>query len=84
VEFNFFGHNPVKIRSAKYLNNMVEQDHRRIKSRTSAMLGFQSFQNAKKVLAGIELIHKLKKDQYGVPARFGLFSRDIWRNVQAA
>lgn len=48
------------------------------------MLGFQSFQNAKKVLAGIELIHKLKKDQYGVPARFGLFSRDIWRNVQAA
>jgi putative transposase len=83
-EFNFFGPNPVKIRSSKYLNNMVEQDHRSIKFRTSAMLGFKSFQNAKKVLPGVELIHKLKKGQYGVPARFGMFSRDIWRNVLAA
>jgi transposase-like protein len=63
---------------------MVEQDHRRIKFRVSAMLGFKSFRNAKNVLAGIELIHKLKKGQYGVPVRFGMFSRDIWRNVLAA
>jgi transposase-like protein len=83
-EFNFFGHNQVKIRSSKYLNNKVEQDHRRIKFRTSAMLGFKSFHNARSVLAGIELIHKLKKGQYGVPAHFGIFSRDIWRNVLAA
>ena len=48
------------------------------------MLGFKSFQNAKKVLAGIELIHKLKKVQYGVPVRFGMFSRDIWCHVLAA
>jgi transposase-like protein len=62
-EFNLFGHNPVKIRSSKYLNNTVEQDHRRIKFRTSAMLGFKSFHNAQHVLAGIELVHKLKKGQ---------------------
>ena len=83
-EFNFCGSTPVKIRSSKYLNNMVEQDHRRIKFRVSAMLGFKSFHNAKNVLAGIELIHKLKKGQYGVPVDFGLFSRDIWRHVLAA
>jgi transposase-like protein len=63
---------------------LVEQDHRRIKFRVSAMLGFKSFHNAKNVLAGIELIHKLKKGQYGVPVRFGMFSREIWRNVLTA
>ncbi len=54
-EFNFFGANPMKIRSSKYLNNIVEQDHRRVKFRVSAMLGFKSFENARIVLAGIEL-----------------------------
>ena len=83
-EFNLLGPNPVKIRSSKYLNNNVEQDHRRIKFRVSAMLGFKSFENARTVLAGIELIQKLKKGQYAVPFRFGKFSRDIWRNVLAA
>jgi hypothetical protein len=36
------------------------------------------------VVAGIELIEKLKKCQYGVPFSFGLCSRDIWSNVLAA
>jgi transposase-like protein len=83
-EFNFRGPNPVKIRSSKYLNNIVEQDHRGVKSRVQPMLGFKSFQHARRVLAGIELIHKLKKGQYGVPLTFGTASRDIWRNVLAA
>jgi transposase-like protein len=83
-EFNYRWTNPVRIRSSKYLNNMVEQDHRRVKFRVSAMLGFKSFGNATIVLAGIELIQKLKKGQYGVPRRFGRFSRDIWNNVLAA
>jgi hypothetical protein len=48
------------------------------------MLRCKSFDNAKVVLAGIELIHKLKKGQYGIPHSFGRFSRDIWRNVLAA
>jgi transposase-like protein len=83
-EFNFRWKNPVKIRSCKYLNNIVEQDHRRVKFRVSAMLGFKSFENARTVLAGIELIQKLKKGQYGVPRKFGMYSLDIWRSVLAA
>jgi transposase-like protein len=76
-EFNFRWDNPVKIRNCKYLDYVVEQDHRRVKSRLSAMLGFKSFHNARVVIAGIELIHKLKKGQYGVPFRFGLSPHDI-------
>lgn len=76
-EFNFLWDNPVKIRSCKYLNNIVEQDHRRVKFRVSAMLGFKSFQNARIVIAGIELIHKLRKGQYGVPHTFGISSLEI-------
>jgi hypothetical protein len=55
-----------------------------VKFRVSAMLGFKSFRNATIVLAGIELIQKLKKGQYGVPYSFGICSRDIWSNVLAA
>ena len=45
------------------------------------MLGFKSFKNARIVLAGIELIHKLKKGQYGVPYSFGTLSR-MWRALE--
>ena len=83
-EFNYRWDNPVKIRSCKYLNNIVEQDHRRVKFRVGAMLGFKSFRNARIVIAGIELIRKLKKGKYGVPYRFGISSLDIWTNVLAA
>jgi len=83
-EFNWCGPNPVKIRSCKYLNNIVEQDHRRVKFRVLAMLGFKSMQHARAVIAGIELIQKLKKGQYGVPFSFGSTSREIWRHVLAA
>ena len=48
------------------------------------MLGFKSFRNARRALAGIELIQKLKKGQYGVPMNFGKTSREIWRHVLAA
>jgi transposase-like protein len=83
-EFNYRWSNPVKIGCCKYLNNIVEQDHRRVKFRVSAMLGFKSFQNASVVRAGVELIQKLKKGQYGVPYSFGITSLDIWKNVLAA
>jgi putative transposase len=66
--------NPVKIRSCQYLNDIVEQDHRRVKFRVSALLGFKSFRHARQVLTGIELIQKLKKGQYGVPFSFGTTS----------
>ena len=55
-----------------------------MKFRVSAMLGFKSFRNARIVIAGIELIQKVKKGQYGVPYSFGMSSLDIWTNVLAA
>ena len=83
-EFNFRGPNAVKIRSCTYLNNIVEQDHRRVEFSVSAMLGFKSFRSARAVIAGIELIQKSKKGQHGVPVSFGRSSREIWRHVLAA
>ena len=53
----------MKIRQCKYLNNIIEQDHRRIKSITRLMLGFKSFRAAQNTLAGIELVAMLKKGQ---------------------
>jgi putative transposase len=51
------------IRQVKYLNNVVEQDHRAVKRVTRPMLGFKSFDAAQGTLAGIELMHMLKKGQ---------------------
>lgn len=48
-EFNYREPNLVQIRSSQYLNNIVEQDHRRAKSRVHSMLGFKSFQHARRV-----------------------------------
>ena len=49
-----------------------------MKFRVGPMLGFKSFRNAQIVLAGIEVIQKLKKRQYGVPRKFGTSSLDLW------
>jgi len=54
----------IKIRQVKYLNNIIEQDHRAIKRIARPMLGFKSFISAKMTLAGIELYHMLRKGQY--------------------
>ena len=51
------------VRQVKYLNNLVEQDHRAIKRVTRPMLNFKSFRSAKDVLAGIELMHMIRKGQ---------------------
>jgi putative transposase len=53
----------IEIRQIKYLNNLVEQDHRSVKRVTRPMLGFQSFAAAQDTLTGIELMHMLKKRQ---------------------
>jgi putative transposase len=53
----------IDIRQIKYLNNMVEQDHRAVKRITRSMLGFKSFAAAHDTLVGIELMHMLKKGQ---------------------
>src|SRR5450631_4013025 len=50
-----------KRRSSKYLNNMIEQDHRAVKARTRPMLGFKDFDSAAITIAGIELQHRIRK-----------------------
>ena len=52
------------IRQIKYLNNIVEQDHRCIKRITNQMMSFKDFHFAKATLAGIELCRMLKKGQH--------------------
>jgi putative transposase len=56
------------IRRVKYLNNIVEQDHRAVKRVTRPMLGFKAFDAAQATLAGIELMHMLKKRRLVVEA----------------
>ena len=53
-------------RRGRWLNNLVEQDHRRIKRRTGPMLGFQSFWTARRTLAGVEAMAMLAKEQVRV------------------
>jgi transposase-like protein len=50
----------VMVRSNQYLNNLIEQDHRRVKQRIRPMLGFQRFDNAVVTISGIELAEKIK------------------------
>ena len=56
----------IEIRQIKYLNNIVEQDHRAIKRVTRPMLGFKSFRSAAATLTGVELMHMLRKGQLRV------------------
>ena len=59
----------LEIRQAKYLNNIVEQDHRAIKRQVRPMMGFKSFWSAAVTLAGIELMHMIRKGQLKAAAR---------------
>jgi putative transposase len=56
----------ITVRQVKYLNNIVEQDHRAIKRVTRPMLGFKSFRAASNVLAGVELMHMIRKGQFDI------------------
>ena len=53
----------IAIRQVKYLNNVVEQDHRAVKRITRPMLGFKAFDAAQCTLASVELMHMIKKRQ---------------------
>jgi len=55
-----------KLRSSKYLNNMIEQDHRGVKLRIGAMLGFKVFSNAAITIAGVELMRRIRKGQFNL------------------
>ena len=53
----------IVMRHSKYLNNLVEQDHRAVKRLTRPMLGFKSFWAARCTIAGIETMHAIRKGQ---------------------
>ncbi len=54
----------VKVKGqCKYLNNIVEQDHRFIKWRIMLGLGFKEFESAKRTISGIEVVRMIKKNQ---------------------
>ena len=76
----------VRIRSSQYLNNVVEQDHRRIKQRIRPMLGFKRFETAAVTIRGIELAEKIKKQQFNLKPLTGkaATARELWAEVLAA
>ena len=57
----------IVIRHSKYLNNLVEQDHRAVKRVVRPMLGFKSFWAARCTIAGIEVMHAIRKGQLLIP-----------------
>ena len=57
----------IELRQSKYLNNIVEQDHRAIKRIVRPMLGFKSFRCASILIAGTETMHMIKKAQLDRP-----------------
>jgi len=57
----------IELRQSKYLNNLVEQDHRCVKRRIRPMMGFKSIHCAIWLIAGIETMHMIKKGQMRCP-----------------
>jgi transposase-like protein len=88
AEMKADGHLPedTQVRSSKYLNNLIEQDHRGVKSRLVPMLGFKGFRTAAVTIAGVELLRRIHKGQFN----FGQLSlKDgstpaVWAKVLAA
>src|SRR5262247_4135246 len=74
------------VRTSKYLNNLIEQDHRRVKQRCYPMLWFKTFGNAEVTLSGIELANKIKKGQFDTSeiTSPGAMILQVWEAVLAA
>ena len=75
-----------RLRSSKYMNNLVEQDHRSVKQRIAVMLGLKQFRNAAITIAGIELMRHIRKGQFGL-RRLGAHGRaapSVWNVVLGA
>ncbi|WP_409513984.1 DDE-type integrase/transposase/recombinase [Variovorax sp. MHTC-1] len=75
-----------RLRSSKYLNNMIEQDHRGVKSRINPMLGFKRFDCAAVTISGIELLHRIRKGQFNLSRLLvkGHAAPAIWNAVLLA
>ena len=76
----------VEVRASKYLNYLVEQDHRRVKQRYYPMLGFKNFGNAVVTLSGTELEQKIRKGQFNTTSisHAGAMVPQVWEAVLAA
>jgi transposase-like protein len=75
-----------KLRSSKYLNNLIEQDHCGVKLRLGPMLGLKRFRTAAVTIAGIELLRRIRKGQFNL-GRLRLKDRStpaVWNAVLAA
>jgi putative transposase len=74
----------IAIRQVKYLNNIVEQDHRGVKRITRPMLGFKAFDAAQATLVGIELMHMIKKRQLVIEdGNEGLTATELFYSLAA-
>lgn len=67
-------------------NNMIEEDHRSVKSRSERMLGFNVFDRAAVTIAGVELLHRIRKGQFnlGRLRLRGQAAPAIWNALLAA
>ena len=74
------------VRTNRYLNNVIEQDHRRVKQRVRPMLGFKRFDHAALTISGIALVHQIKKSQFDISAICAPHARTphVWETVLAA
>jgi transposase-like protein len=75
--------NRCEIRSSKYLNNLIEQDHRSIKLWLGPMLGFKRFRRAATTIAGIELMHRIRKGQFKLRVK-NKTAPEIWNAALGA
>ena len=66
----------IELGQSKYLNNLIEQDHRAIKRIVRPMLGFKDFDCARRLIAGIETTHMIKKGQLDCPQGRALSAAD--------
>jgi transposase-like protein len=75
-----------KLRSSKYLNNLIEQNHRGVKQRIAVMLGFKEFKNAVITITGIDLLHRIRKGQFGLGGLSvqGQSAPEVWNAVLEA
>ena len=73
----------ILMRQNKYLNNMVEQDHRAVKRVTQPMLGLKSFWSARILIGGIEKMHMIRKGQMHRPAGSTVSAADQFYSLAA-
>ena len=70
-------------RQNKYLNNIIEQDHRAVKRVTQPMLGFKSFWSVRILIGGIETMHMIRKGQMDRPAGSTVSATDRFYSLAA-